>query len=497
MESTSKAVAAESVLAAQAKSSAKASAVTPTADQSDLDEYRFLDEPTTPPLAKSGGNGATNAKNNSLFEELDLGEYDLSDLGPPPAVKSAPQSPNAKVQAASSPKTSASGDRSIKAVRNDSIDAIDDEFFNSGFSDSINDAIDSAKPASEEFRFKCKVCETAMFARPEQIGNMVRCPDCYSEFSIPRPAPKVAKKPKQKLAPADAMNFREHEAAPVSGKKRPSEADDFLRKAEAELEQEKDKGADITYDFDAQGLLDRAFGFMKDSNVYIVAAAPGFLLGLVLVAGQFVWEMGGQNNPQLARIGIIALLVVFGLPLVAASLANGLAILEATANAQKKVDTWPGFNLAESLGEIFMLLIAAILAAIPGGLIGWGLTSIDMDPLLAIGATLLSIWLLFPIIVLGMLDNQAITNPYSPEVLSSMGKKPDSWAGMYTLNGFAMATFFLLYYMCISNSMLYKMIAAMALPFVIFFIFRQIGNLAYYISDVTSLAFETDDDDDS
>lgn len=44
----------------------------------------------------------------------------------------------------------------------------------------------------------CKLCNTRMYARPEQVGTKMRCPDCHTENEVPAPktaAPAAASKP--------------------------------------------------------------------------------------------------------------------------------------------------------------------------------------------------------------------------------------------------------------------------------------------------------------
>ncbi len=409
------------------------------------DDFKFIED--TPSAAKP-------ASVRGVLDEIDLGEFDLSALGPPPKVS--------------------------------------DDLFDAG---AISSALNDAKSDSDEFRFACKVCGTALYARPSQIGDMTRCPDCYSEFSIPRPAPKVVTKTAFRPDESPAVAFQ-----PSTGKNRRDDpsttsADEFLRKAELELDNEDEKQRIESYDFDTHGFMQRAFGFLTDFNVYVMALAPGFLFGLVLFAAQAVWDLGAQKNETLATLGVVLVMSIFGAPLLAGTMVNGLAILEATANKQRRVSQWPAFNITESFGEIFMLIIAVALAGVPGGLLGWGASALNMPYFLGIAITLFSIWFFFPIIVLGMLDNQAITEPYSSDVVASMGKKPDSWAGMYTLNALASILVFVLIVTMLGSNGAMKMLSAMVLPLVIFFVFRQLGNLAANIGDVTNIAFDAEDEE--
>jgi hypothetical protein len=42
----------------------------------------------------------------------------------------------------------------------------------------------------------CKLCHTRMYARPEQVGTLMRCPDCHTENLVPAPKAAAATTPK-------------------------------------------------------------------------------------------------------------------------------------------------------------------------------------------------------------------------------------------------------------------------------------------------------------
>ena len=48
------------------------------------------------------------------------------------------------------------------------------------------------KPKAPEIPVVCKLCGTRMYAKPEQVGTRVRCPDCHSENLIDAPQPAAA-----------------------------------------------------------------------------------------------------------------------------------------------------------------------------------------------------------------------------------------------------------------------------------------------------------------
>ena len=44
---------------------------------------------------------------------------------------------------------------------------------------------------AKQFRFNCRLCGTALFTTKEQVGTLVRCPDCETETKVPPLAIKI------------------------------------------------------------------------------------------------------------------------------------------------------------------------------------------------------------------------------------------------------------------------------------------------------------------
>jgi hypothetical protein len=190
-------------------------------------------------------------------------------------------------------------------------------------------------------------------------------------------------------------------------------------------------------------------------------------------------------------------MILGGAPLLAATLANGIAILEASANRLKRVARWPIFSPAETLGETGVILAAVALAALPGGLVGWLLSSINVDRALGIGLVLFTTWLLFPILLLSMLDNQSITQPFSMDVLSSIRSRTDAWGAAYLQSAIVLFSLFLAFLISRGGNTAIRFLFGMSLPFAIYFLFNQYGVLASRIADLTQLELESEDDEES
>lgn len=419
------------------------------AQASDDDEFKFKDEAPAPAKLKPKPN---------LLDDLDLSEFDLKEVTP------------------------------AKKKQDD---------FAKNEMDAIAAALKASESTDDEFRFACKVCGTAMYARSSEVGNMVRCPDCYAQFSIPRPTPKPQKKNVTAPKATEEVTFRSDSTKSPQENEDKSAASEYLRRAEEDLQKDVKEKKFETYDFDTLSAFDKAFGYLNDPSVWVLSIVPGLFLGGAVALAFYVFERGANSEyRQASTVGAFAVLAIFGLPMLAGCLANGLAILEAAANKVRKVSQWPFYHLGDAMGNIIMLMAVFLMSSIPGGVVGWMAVTAGLHSIVAVALPLMGIWFLFPILLLGVLDNGAMLQPYSREVVASIKERLDSWGAMYLWNSLMMAAMLLVGYFTVGKSTVLTVVGMSFVPFVMYFVFRQIGNLAAEISDVTNLHFETEDDED-
>ncbi|MFN9593788.1 MAG: hypothetical protein ACK56G_13930 [Pirellulaceae bacterium] len=344
---------------------------------------------------------------------------------------------------------------------------------------------------SQEYRVQCKLCGTLMYAEPQQAGRMIQCPDCHSQFEAPPPPVKRAAKPAKPAVAADPMEVRfKNETPPV----RPTSTgtkttQDILDRAKQELEDAPEDGGEANYDFDTRGWLMRSFSFLFDPGLILIAIASGvFSAGLLLA----VWWFAQQSEATRGLGSLLGILIGAGLgiPLMSALLTNGLAVLESSANRLKRVQEWPMFNPVEWFGEITCVVVAFLMAALPGSLLALLVQYFGGGKVMMLGAYLISVWLFFPPLLLSMLDLQSFFRPYSKEVYQSFQSRGEAWGACYMMTALGLATFYLLSIMIASMGWKYPVILGMALPWILFYLFQQYGVLASRISDVTNLGFE-------
>jgi hypothetical protein len=139
--------------------------------------------------------------------------------------------------------------------------------------------------------------------------------------------------------------------------------------------------------------------------------------------------------------GALLLLILWvGIPVIAVwvfSFAAAFhAIVEATGSGEDEVTTWPDWNVFGWFGPAFFVLIAAVAAALPGGLIAGATLAASMEsPLMAafgIGApVVLSLLVLFPMFYCSMLIEDNIFAFLSGYTLRSFKIAGDAWVYSY------------------------------------------------------------------
>jgi len=357
-----------------------------------------------------------------------------------------------------------------------------------------------------EFRYPCKVCGTSMYAELVEVGNRTRCPDCYTAFSIPSPPPGWNKK--KNVGPTSVDEGAAMPLAAAEGKgtrtagPTASTAEVMMAKAEASLNENDEKTRNETYDFDASSWGLRNFGFLKDPSAIVIALVSGVFLGGALVTGLVISGMAADRTADLDQkesvrsVANNLTILLLATPLFLGCLANGIAVLEASANQLKQVARWPAFNLGEAMGEIMVVLAAFALAALPGGLLQWFGSMIGVPGEIATILWLLITWAAFPVFLLGMLDNQSATEPISKEVIMSIQLRHNAWGAMYMMTSMAFIGMFFLFLLQTNDRYPIRFVMGLVIPMMVFFAFHQYGLLAARISSVTQLGFESLDDEE-
>ncbi len=353
-----------------------------------------------------------------------------------------------------------------------------------------------ASLVDEEFSFPCKLCGSLLSSSRSRIGTETRCPDCFTQFSVPTP-PKKKKLVDVKMdeevarvtfAPIDSQSVR---GASISSEK----SKEILDRAEQTIETEREEFDHLNGVFDTKRWLGFLFGFLRDPLVIAAAVGIGFLTGVWLfsIAAMGTWVKLDATQVIIAKL---ALLIVFCLPIAVLISMCGIAILTMAANRASRVVEWPFARLSESVGECAMVIISVMAASIPGGMIGAAFRAFNSHPMVALAFAIIGVWGLTPILLLSMIDSGSLFEPYSKAVFSSIKSRPEAWGAMYMQTAMCLFLFFM--FMLITNTQapLGDFVLGLILPLTCFFVFNQYGVLAGRISQVTQMGFGGDFSED-
>ena len=328
-----------------------------------------------------------------------------------------------------------------------------------------------------EFRLYCKVCGTLLYAKASQEGRSIQCGDCHTMNVVP-PPPKVKQAPEIDIERAATFQFEDLPSDARQEDPFRKSAEDLLKDAEGA---EPEKTADY---FDAPSVAQwarKVFGVFTDINVALR------LIMFTLLGAVPTYFALSMDSP-IAILGLFVGGALFAAPLIAC----GFAILQSVANDEPSVEDWPSLDPMEWLGSAGVAFAAVGFAGVPV----FVLAQMVLDNSLAIIAlTMLSIYVMFPFVLLSMLDMQTITMPFSPEVARSVTSSQESWGGFYFSAG---VLFFGLFLLFVATSGGQSLVAAIinvgGTVALVFMYFAMIGRLAFTIGQTVNAPPREPDD---
>lgn len=322
-----------------------------------------------------------------------------------------------------------------------------------------------------EFTVPCPLCGTRLDTTTEQIGRRLRCPDCHSDFAVVQPPPsklrprprgtatvtdgelRIRSEPNRTVADepwptADAWPLS-HEAAdessqtgsalmPANGANPFPEdvhkeiAAELLRKASAEArEQERETPPLPTAPF-----VTRLFLFLQEPFAVATAAMLGASLQVAILAGLSAAAYFNSTDP-IAQFACVMLFVgtgVSGLLVLLTASTNMLCVLRETSEGRDRIENWPGFNVLESAGDLLYVAASLFYSVLPGFLLGSLFRSV-IDSYWPLGIAIgISIYGLFPILLLSGLESGVPFFPVSTVVQGSLIRNSSAWLTFYLLS---------------------------------------------------------------
>lgn len=283
-----------------------------------------------------------------------------------------------------------------------------------------------AKPKKKEpslVPVVCGVCNTRVYANPDQVGTSVECPDCFTQNLVKPPKKKKTESRVNldKIGQYDLAPAQEIKVIQTLGEDRLEEADEVVQ-------QEIDAAPRMPKKPFLQGIFTYPFRLNVLPTLIGIAMAWTFLL--VLISG--AWGLEGFA----ATIApfILGAAAFFFTLVVIPSLVTFQIIMENGANGDDETEIRPDgglFTMIEWIVDVLPIVISGTISCVPTlGVFHLVLLARDA-PLTWRWQTELGLgfmaYLLFPLIFLSMLENNSILGFYSGQVWGSIAKKSSSW----------------------------------------------------------------------
>ncbi|MBA4106225.1 MAG: hypothetical protein C0485_10740 [Pirellula sp.] len=374
----------------------------------------------------------------------------------------------------------------------------------------------------------CELCQTLMYATDEQVGTLMKCPDCgHRNLARPRPA----KKPPARVMVDDGDEYQldethvppptpvytsietreaEGRAAararagirqpesdpfddqpPANASKPPASSSQPARanlpaSAPAPTQQatQPSEGRRLRPARDPRRplipVVQGVFTMLFSAEVLVRWAMLSITLtGLLFLLASAINAMGNQALyllPFYAGGCIVA-----GFWLISAAPLFVAIITQSTDGVDELHDP-PGW-MSLDYAETGFIIIATLLSALPGWLAAKAAAELPDEQRFALAA---AIWLIvFPIIVLSALEQGTMLAIFSPRIFASLARCFIPWATFYIVSTLAVAAAGGLAYFLLSRA---NLLALFPIPWlavaVILLYMRLIGRLGWWIADV-------------
>jgi len=331
--------------------------------------------------------------------------------------------------------------------------------------------VDVDASEDDRFRVRCPVCDSLTYARTDQVGKRIRCPDCESVITVPpRPKPQSRYQPDMATAPVYRFSDTDEQGNPTAA--RPQDpfrksADDLLRAAELAEEDSEETEWELPSFSVWFSRLGKTF---RDPAVAIHVG----LLSLLAYVPVAIWLKVDAQAPIIV-LGMFAGGIVFAALVVAC----GFAILQSVANGEESVSEWPVFDPLEWFGQVAVAMSAGVVAAGPIWMVA---KLFGIGGMMAFALAMFSLYLLYPIVLMSMLDEQSVFVPFSTDVSKSIVRAPDQWGAAYLASTALFGGLFFAYLFASACTPLTGAAIAIVVTIAaVFLYFGILGQLAYGI----------------
>jgi DNA-directed RNA polymerase subunit RPC12/RpoP len=323
----------------------------------------------------------------------------------------------------------------------------------------------------------CPVCHTRMLAGEDQVGREIVCPDCSQVVTVPPPPPPM-EKPTYDIDPTDQYDVGQPIEPPkyesLLPKRGPTDEED-------EWEEDDEREERPPLPPAPPGLFTRGLsGFLFETGVW-----PRWLsmsLGAMVVAFM-VWvavkgASGGAPTQVLAVVsgGLASVLALIWLVPSSAVL---LAILQNAAGGAERIEDWPDGTFLDWVFDVFYVINSGAVAFIAGLCVAEIFPFVGAARYLFVAPVAL---LLFPILLLSLVEQGTPWNPISPNVWTSLYRGAGAWLRFFLLSGILVTCvvggcILALYFVPLARYIVVPFLVAGMMVY-----FRLLGRLGWYVS---------------
>lgn len=322
----------------------------------------------------------------------------------------------------------------------------------------------------------CRVCDTLMYAQEKQVGHALTCPDCGAKTRV---SPPRKEKPKQSVLVPDGEEYQLEEPEIDLDV---FDTPEFEPEPEPEEPRRKTHREELKEEFGERPELPAIPLVQGVGKVFFRLPLPGWWLGLSFVgtisAVLLAVGLGGAIGSEFAAlfaVSCVASGAILGALTFLAFATLLFAILTDSAEGNDKLYNAPDFNPIEWFGGGIYVALAIAMSCMPGALIG-GLAG---DKVLG---ALISEFLLYPIVLMSMLEIGSPIGVLSPRILLSVVLRPLHWLFFYVVTAAIGVPMF--YGLSLLPQRLEVFVLAVPVVLALEMLyFRLLGRLAWWLSE--------------
>jgi hypothetical protein len=205
-----------------------------------------------------------------------------------------------------------------------------------------------------------------------------------------------------------------------------------------------------------------------------------------LISGGTVAAGDAGFGQAFTVVYILAGLLIF-VPLALGTLANTFSITADTASGSEFVENWPEDIFSEWIGHAITMFVIIVVAGLPGSILSIttrGAFGQAEWAFLATGLVMgCSLAIVFPIILLSVLEGDGLGSMISPPVISSLVIAKKSWALFY-VESTAICALMLPAIMVINSSNIFLLLVASIWKYVLVFVYyRLVGVVGFRVAE--------------